>query len=280
MKKGGRVLEHLIEFLNSFSLEDLLLWLKQFEATHLAKAGSALGAGVAMIAGIGPGAGIGYAAGMASDASGKEPDQAQRILMIMLVGQALAASAGIFSLIVGLILLYANPLLGMEATSEVGIVMATTGLASGLAIIGGLGAGAGMGYPAGIAAYNVGIKPDQAKETTVVMLLGQSVAATGAVFSLVISLLLLYANPIIGAEGALIILIGSTLGAGVSVIGSIGQGVGQGYAAGKGVESSANRPKHQPMIVRTMLLGQAIAQTTGIYALIVSLILLFANPFF
>ncbi len=268
-----------MEFLGAFSLEDLLLWLSQFDAASLAAAGAALGAGVAMIAGVGPGAGIGYAAGMASDAAGKEPAQAQRILMIMLVGQALAASAGIFSLIIGLILLYANPLLTVAAANDAGLVLATTGLAAGLAVTGGLGAGAGMGYPAGVAANAVGIMPEQSRSVTVVMLLGQSVAATGAVFSLVVSLLLLYANPLIGAEGALIVLMFSTLGAGVSVLGTIGQGVGQGYAAGKGVESVANRPRYQAAIVRTMLLGQAIAQTTGIYALIVSLILLFANPF-
>lgn len=273
------ILELFLEFLGTFHIEDLLAWLAQFDATSLAAAGSALGAGIAMIAGIGPGAGIGYAAGMASDAAGKEPDQAQRVLMIMLVGSALAASAGIFSLIIGLILIYANPLMGIEAAGDTGLVLATTGLAAGLAIVGGLGAGAGMGHPAGVASYAVGVMPSQTRSITVVMLLGQSVAATGAVFSLVVSLLLLYVNPLIGAEGALIVLMASTLGAGASIVGTIGQGVGQGYAAGKGVESVANRSKYQAMIVRTMLLGQAIAQTTGIYALIVSLILLFANPF-
>jgi F0F1-type ATP synthase membrane subunit c/vacuolar-type H+-ATPase subunit K len=34
----------------------------------------------------------------------------------------------------------------------------------------------------------------------------------------------------------------------------------------------------QMQIVRTMLVGQAVAQTTGIYALVIALVLLFANP--
>jgi ATP synthase F0 subunit c len=62
------------------------------------------------------------------------------------------------------------------------------------------------------------------------------------------------------------------------MITGVGPGIGQGYAAGKGAEAVGKRPKHKPTIVRTMILGQAVAQTTGIYALIISLVLLFANP--
>ena len=70
----------------------------------------------------------------------------------------------------------------------------------------------------------------------------------------------------------------AAIGAGFAMIAGIGPGVGQGYAAGKGTEAVGKRPKLQPMVVRTMLLGQAVAQTTGIYALIIALILMFANP--
>ncbi len=55
-------------------------------------------------------------------------------------------------------------------------------------------------------------------------------------------------------------------------------GIGQGYAAGKGAEGVGRQPEAQGDIVRTMLLGAAVAETTGIYGLIVAIILLFANP--
>ncbi len=58
-----------------------------------------------------------------------------------------------------------------------------------------------------------------------------------------------------------------------------GPGIGQGYAAGKAAEAVGKRPKLQSAIVRTMLLGQAVAQTTGIYALIIALLLLFVELF-
>ncbi len=70
----------------------------------------------------------------------------------------------------------------------------------------------------------------------------------------------------------------SAIGAGLAMIAGIGPGIGQGYAAGKGAESVGRQPEAQGDIVRTMLLGAAVAETTGIYGLIIALILLFANP--
>jgi len=78
--------------------------------------------------------------------------------------------------------------------------------------------------------------------------------------------------------GRALILACSAIGAGLAMIAGIGPGIGQGYAAGKGAESVGRQPEAQADIVRTMLLGAAVAETTGIYGLIVALILLFANP--
>jgi len=82
-------------------------------------------------------------------------------------------------------------------------------------------------------------------------------------------------EPITGRE---LVLACSAVGAGLAMIAGIGPGIGQGYAAGKGAESVGRQPEAQGDIVRTMLLGAAVAETTGIYGLIVALILLFANP--
>ncbi len=78
--------------------------------------------------------------------------------------------------------------------------------------------------------------------------------------------------------GKALILACSAIGAGLAMIAGIGPGIGQGYAAGKGAEGVGRQPEAQGDIVRTMLLGAAVAETTGIYGLIVALILLFANP--
>ncbi len=76
-----------------------------------------------------------------------------------------------------------------------------------------------------------------------------------------------------------IIMAASALGAGIAMVAGIGAGIGQGYAAGKGAEAVGRQPEAQGEILRTMLLGIATAETTGIYALVIALILLFANPF-
>ena len=70
----------------------------------------------------------------------------------------------------------------------------------------------------------------------------------------------------------------SDIGAGIAMIAGVGPGIGQGFAAGKGAEAVGRQPEAQSDIVRTMLLGAAVAETTGIYGLIVALILLFAKP--
>ncbi len=70
----------------------------------------------------------------------------------------------------------------------------------------------------------------------------------------------------------------SAIGAGLAMIAGIGPGIGQGYAAGKGAEAVGRQPEAQGDIVRTMLLGAAVAETTGIYGLVIAIILLFANP--
>jgi len=75
-----------------------------------------------------------------------------------------------------------------------------------------------------------------------------------------------------------LVLAASAIGAGLAMIAGIGAGIGQGYAAGKGAEAVGKQPEAQGVIVRTMLLGAAVAETTGIYGLVIALILLFANP--
>ncbi len=72
----------------------------------------------------------------------------------------------------------------------------------------------------------------------------------------------------------------SAIGAGLAVgWAAIGPGVGQGYAAGSGAEAVGKRPDASGSITTTMLLGAAVAETTGIYGLVVALILMFVKPF-
>ena len=77
-------------------------------------------------------------------------------------------------------------------------------------------------------------------------------------------------------DGKVIIKAAALLGAGICMgAGAIGPGIGEGFVGGKACEGIARQPELQGVITRTMLIADAIAETTGIYALIISLLLIF-----
>ena len=65
----------------------------------------------------------------------------------------------------------------------------------------------------------------------------------------------------------------------VNAASGIGPGIGQGIAAGYGASAVGRNPGAKGDIMSTMLLGQAVAETTGLYGLVVSLLLMFVKPF-
>ena len=71
----------------------------------------------------------------------------------------------------------------------------------------------------------------------------------------------------------------SAIGAGLAVIAGIGPGVGQGIAAGYGANAVGRNPGAKGDITSTMLLGQAVAETTDLYGLLIAMLLLFVKPF-
>ncbi|MFI3172638.1 MAG: ATP synthase F0 subunit C [Eubacteriales bacterium] len=75
-----------------------------------------------------------------------------------------------------------------------------------------------------------------------------------------------------------LILAASAIGAGIAVVSGIGAGIGQGNAAGQGAAAVGRNPGAKSDITTTMLLGQAVAETTGLYGFAIAIILLFANP--
>jgi F-type H+-transporting ATPase subunit c len=77
-------------------------------------------------------------------------------------------------------------------------------------------------------------------------------------------------------DSATLIRIAALLGAGLCMgLGAIGPGIGEGVVGGKACEAIARQPQLQGVLTRTMLLADAIAETTGIYSLIIALLLIF-----
>jgi len=70
----------------------------------------------------------------------------------------------------------------------------------------------------------------------------------------------------------------AALGAGIAMIAGLGPGIGQGIAASKGAEGVARNPGARGDITATMLLGQAVAETTGLYSFAIAIILILVRP--
>lgn len=68
------------------------------------------------------------------------------------------------------------------------------------------------------------------------------------------------------------------LGAGCAMIAGIGPGIGEGNAVAKACEAIGRQPECKGSVTSTMIMGCAIAETTGIYALIVAILLIFVAP--
>ncbi len=77
-------------------------------------------------------------------------------------------------------------------------------------------------------------------------------------------------------QGTDIIKAGALIGAGICMgFGAIGPGIGEGFAAGKACEAIGRSPENAGLLTRTMLIGQAVSESTGIYSLVVALVILF-----
>ncbi len=68
------------------------------------------------------------------------------------------------------------------------------------------------------------------------------------------------------------------LGAGCAMIAGIGPGIGEGNAVAKACEAIGRQPECKGEVTSTMLMGCAIAETTGLYALIIAILLIFVAP--
>ena len=68
------------------------------------------------------------------------------------------------------------------------------------------------------------------------------------------------------------------LGAGIAMIAGIGPGIGEGQAVAFACEAIGRQPESKGAVTTTMIMGCAIAETTGLYALVIAILLIFVAP--
>lgn len=72
----------------------------------------------------------------------------------------------------------------------------------------------------------------------------------------------------------------SIITAGITIaLGSIGPAIGEGMALARALGAIAQQPDEANTITRTLFVGLAMVESTAIYCLVISVILIFANPF-
>ncbi len=73
---------------------------------------------------------------------------------------------------------------------------------------------------------------------------------------------------------ASIVVAGATM-----AIGSIGPAIGEGWAISRALAAIAQQPDEANTITRTLFVGLAMVESIAIYCFVISIILIFANPF-
>ena len=145
------------------------------------------------------------------------------------------------------------------------------GLAMGF---GAIGAAIGEGYTAAEANAAVSRNPKISADIFKNMLVGQAVAESASIFALVIAILLLFLDvpvPTLLKASAL-------LGAGLCMgLGAIGSGAGSGYPGGQACTGIARQPAVTSQLTTNMLIGAAVCQTPAIFAMVISLMLIFLD---
>ena len=224
-----------------------------------------LGAGLSIgLGSIGSAIGEGYIAMKAIQSLGRQPRASSKIVRLMIIAQAITETAAIFALVVALVLIFRDK---PDMTAK-----AYTFLAAGIAMgFGSIGSGFGAGLPGGAAMEGLGKQPRNSDVLTINMIIGQAVTQTASIFSLTVALLLIVMEP----ENT-VLKVAAIMGAGFSMgLGAIGPGIGDGIVAKNANIGVGRDPRNMGLLTRTMIIGQAITETTDIYAMLVALILLF-----
>ncbi len=246
----------------------LLLFYSVPDASYL-QAASLLGAGICMGFGaMGSGIGSGLPGGQACLGLERQPAMGNRLTTNMLIGSAVCQTPAIFAMVVSLMLIFfrfENAPLFPTWAAIIG-----AGLSTGLAAI---GSGMGGGFAAGASCEGVSRNPESIGPVTTTMLVGQAVAQTPSIFGLLISFVLMFKT---FPESTTMAASAGLIAAGISTgFGGIGPGIGNGQAAEGAVRWVARNLQYSGDLMRIMLVGQAVSQSTAIYAMVVSLCLIF-----
>lgn len=267
--KSMLVGQAIAESASIFALVIAMMLLFTKFSSHILTIPVLLGAGLSMgLGAIGAGVGAGYPAAAACKGMARQPSVSGRLTTNMLIGSAVCQTPAIFALVVSFILLFTD--FSASPVSPTWAAILGAGISSGF---GAIGSGLGGGLVAEASCEGIARQPLTATPVTNVMLLGQAVTQTTAIYALLVSFILMFksfpATDLLAPPMAL-------LAAGLCMgIGAIGPAIGEGFAGRSAVAWIARNEEHIADLTRLMLVGQAVAESTGIYSLVIALVLIF-----
>lgn len=227
------------------------------------------GAGLCMgLGAIGSGVGSGFPSGEVCIGIARQPAISGRLTTSMLIGSAVCQTPAIFAMVVALMLMFLE--VGELTLNPTWAALLGAGISTGLAAI---GSGFGGGLAAGSSVSGIARQPETFGQVTTIMLVGQAVSQTPAIFGLLVSFILMFK---VFPETTSLATPMALLGAGLCMgFGGIGPGIGNGFTAQSAVKWVARNVEAAGILTRVMLVGQAVSQSTAIYAMVVSLVLIF-----
>lgn len=204
----------------------------------------------------------------ACNAIARQPFFAQKILGFGIMTQALVQTPVIAAFVIAFLI--KNQLADVAFLGD-----AFRLIASGLCIgLGSIGPALGLARFAKTACKALGVNREAYNTLLPFTLISQALIETPVIFALIISFLLLLTIPTLTADDTLrgIALIGAALSTG---IGTFGPGIASGLIASTACQQMNLHPESQALLSRASMLGQAIVETCILYAVLVSLALIF-----
>lgn len=209
----------------------------------------------------------GFPAQEAVYAIARQPLMAQKIFNFTIITQALVQTPVIAGFVVALMIKNSS---NAAATLPEALRLIAAGLCIGL---GSIGPSLGLAWFTRKASRAVGFCKEAYERLLPFSLMSQTLIETPLIFALIVSLMLFFVLPPLG-ENDLLIGISTIAAALATGLGTIGVGISSGIVAGAVCEKLATDPAAAPLS-RMSMFAQALIETSAIYAVLISMAILF-----
>lgn len=196
----------------------------------------------------------------------RQPFFSQKIFRFMLITQSIIQTPIIFGFIIAMFI-------RDQAATASSLADSIRIMASGLCIgLGSIGPSIGLAQFAQTACHGIGINRNSYNKLLSFTFISEAIIETPIVFALIISLLLITSSAIPDENYLKAI---TMLGAALCIgIGTIGPGIGSGRTASAACHQIALNPERHASLSRVTMIAQGLIDTSAIYALLISIILI------